>query len=86
MSLSDAGHPNSFIYIPVSTKEMWDAEQERHPMTLSCCLMVETSKENGVVTYRDLMEVVMECRQHATLLHLKVVIFYHDSKREGGCI
>ncbi len=45
-----------------------------HPKTLSAVNVVETSWSNGEYAYRDLTEVVMECGQKSTALHLKVAI------------
>ena len=47
--LRDAGFPNAFIRKPVVIKVMWDGMQERHPHTLSCCVVVSGLKKGAVL-------------------------------------
>ena len=60
-ALVDMGTPNSFINDPQPTKDMWDAVQDMHPKTLSCCFVLEPSaRVNTLVLLRDMLDEVME--------------------------
>jgi hypothetical protein len=41
----DSGVPTAFIYALRPIKEMWDQLQGAHILTLSCCIVPETSRE-----------------------------------------
>ena len=83
--LVDAGMPNAFINDPQPTKAMWDAVQDMHPKTLSCCFVLETSNRlrNPLVILRDLLEVVMESGAPKAPLHLKIVAMHEDLREQG---
>ena len=83
--LVDAGTPNAFINEPQPTKAMWDAVQDMHPKTLSCCFVLETSNRlrNPLVVLRDLLEVVMESGAPKAPLHLKILAMHEDFHEQG---
>jgi hypothetical protein len=57
----DSGVPTAFICTPRPLKFMWDQVQDMHRLTLSCCIVLESSKHNSQHAYIDLMAEVLEC-------------------------
>ena len=82
--LIDMGTPNAFINDPQPTKAMYDAVQDMHPKTLSCCFVLEPStRVNTLVILRDLLEVVMESGARDAPLHLKILAMHEDFREAG---
>ncbi len=72
---------------PVVIKAMWDGMQERHPHTLSCCVVVSGLKKgaaDGVDrAFRDAIMEMMECGDAKTPLHLKLLMYHEERERQG---
>ena len=83
-ALIDMGTPNAFISDPQPTKAMWDAVQDMHAKTLSCCFVLEP--RNGLDTLellRDMLAEVMESGAPKAPLHLKILAKHEDNKAKG---
>ena len=68
----DSGDRNAFIRIPMPLKFMWDQVQTMHRLTLSCCVIIESSRQNAQALFVDLMAEVLECGADLTPLHMKI--------------
>ena len=63
---------------------MWDAVQDMHPKTLSCCFVLEPSaRVNTLVILRDMLDEVMKCGARDTPLHLKILAMHEDTMAAG---
>jgi hypothetical protein len=83
-ALIDMGTPNAFISDPQPTKAMWDAVQDMHPKTLSCCFVLEPSaRVNTLVLLRDMLQEVMESAARDAPLHLKILAMHEDTISAG---
>ena len=83
-ALIDMGTPNAFISDPQPTKAMWDAVQDMHPKTLSCCFVLEA--RNGLESQallRAMLEEVMVSGAPKAPLHLKILAKHEDNKAAG---
>jgi hypothetical protein len=75
--ICDSGFLNAFIRQPVVIKAMWDAMQDRHQHTLSCCIVVTGLKKNANYTnFSAVITEVMQCWDSKIPLHLKLVMYY----------
>ena len=79
----DSGMPHAFIRKPKPTKEMYDRVQAVHRLTLSCCLVIESTKSQAQYAFNDVMVEVMECGATMAPLHLKVEA-YHLHRAQTG--
>ena len=83
-ALVDMGTPNAFINDPQPTKDMWDAVQDMHPKTLSCCFVLEPSaRVDTLGILRDMLDEVMKCGARDTPLHLKILAMHEDTMAAG---
>ena len=83
-ALVDMGTPNAFINDPQPTKAMWDAVQEMHPKTLSCCFVLEPSaRVDTLGILRDMLDEVTKCGARDTPLHLKILAMHEDTLSAG---
>ena len=57
----DSGDRNAFIRTLRPLKFMWDQVQSVHRLTLSCCVILESTKHNAQSIFEDLMAEVLEC-------------------------
>ncbi len=57
----DSEVPTAFIRVPRPIKGMWDQLQGVHHLTLSCCIILESPRQQAPNAYNDLMAEVMEC-------------------------
>ena len=83
-ALIDMGTPNAFISDPQPTKAMWDAVQDMHPKTLSCCFVLEV--RNGLESHnllRAMLQEVMASGAPKAPLHLKILAKHEDNKAAG---
>jgi hypothetical protein len=65
----DSGMPTAFISTPRPLTFMWDQVQDMHCLTLSCCIVLESSKHISQHAYIELMAELMECNAP---LHIKI--------------
>ena len=84
-ALIKAGTPNAFIRKPIVIKGMWDAVQEAHAKTHSCCILLECSKCSEE-RYFSLVEEMMACGERTTPLHLKMVINHEKFAARGESV
>ena len=84
-TLIKAGTPNAFIRKPIVIKGMWDAVQEAHAKTHSCCILLECSKCSKE-RYFSLVEEMMACGERTTPLHLKMVINHEKFAARGESV
>ena len=83
-ALIDMGTPNAFISDPQPTKAMWDAVQDMHPKTLSCCFVLEPSaRVDTLGILRDMLDEVTKCGARDTPLHLKILAMHEDTMSAG---
>ena len=83
-ALIDMGTPNAFISDPQPTKAMWDAVQDMHAKTLSCCFVLEPSaRVDTLGILRDMLDEVMKCGARDTPLHLKILAMHEDTISAG---
>ncbi len=71
----DSGVPTAFIRTPRQLKFIWD--------TLSCCIVLESSKHNRQHAYIDLVAEVLECGADNAPLHIKIALSHHERARDG---
>jgi hypothetical protein len=57
---------------------MWDAMQDRHQHTLSCCIVVTVLKKNAHINLRAVITETMQCWDATPQLHLKLVMYHED--------
>ena len=83
-ALINMGTPNAVICDPQPTKAMWDAVQDIHPKTLSCCFVLEQStRVETLVLLRDMLQEVMESGARDAPLHLKILAKHEDNMAAG---
>jgi hypothetical protein len=77
---------NAFIRTPTPTKEIWDGVQSAHIKALSCSFMIESSSKraNVPITFRDIMEEVMESEPVTMPLHLRIAAWHDGQMRSGS--
>ena len=61
---------------------MWDQVQSVHRLTLSCCVILDSTKHNAQYLFDDLMMEVMECGSDPTPLHMKISLAHHVRARD----
>jgi hypothetical protein len=71
--IRDSGFQNAFICQPIVIKAMWDAMQDRHQHTLSCCIVVTGLKKNANTNFSAVITELMQCWDAKIPLHLKLV-------------
>ncbi len=79
----DSVVPTAFISTLRLLKLVWDEVQDMNRLTLSCCIVLESSTQNNQHAYIDLMAEVMECRADNAPLHIKIMLSHHERARDG---
>ncbi len=76
----DSGVPTAFICTLRQLKFMWDQVQDMRSLTLSCCIVLESSEHNSQTAYIDLMVEVLECGADNAPLHIKIALSHHERR------